>query len=40
MMEHVDCQRSRLTVIDMSGQEKYLQLWEHFFTDVQAGGCK
>jgi GTPase SAR1 family protein len=36
-VEHVDCQRSRLTVIDMSGQEKYLQLWEHFFTDVQVG---
>jgi hypothetical protein len=36
-MERLDCQRSKLTVIDMSGQEKYLSLWEHFFGDAQVG---
>jgi hypothetical protein len=34
-VEHVDWQRSKLTVIDMSGQERYHRLREHFFHDAQ-----
>ena len=37
-VEQVDCQRSRLTVVDCSGQQKYVELWEHFFGDAQVGG--
>jgi GTPase SAR1 family protein len=38
-MEKVHFDRCKLTVIDMSGQEKYQPLWEMHYTDAKVRAC-